>query len=278
MIASATLFDLLGSKVLASLQFTKTEITEEFLQTAISEYYSLIEENTAQEFITTKIGNTAVSILKVGDVTVLVVIGASDSFSEDEIATIKKLDWHVTDEIEQSSVREFKDSFVELAEQHLRIPLNVCLITVEEPPPEDTTASAIELMIRNKGASRTVLSKPIRIGPYNVCVSHFFYDEIINRKWVDDWSSYHVFAVVVSGVLSEANRVEDVVQKIRSHGDEKIIVIPGSDEELEHARDIETNLGIELCDSVSPRPTHLLLSIMAYGGFIDIHPELARQK
>jgi len=87
-----------------------------------------------------------------------------------------------------------------------------------------------------------------------------------------------VFAIIVSGVLSEADRVEEAVQKIRSQCDAKIIVVPGSDEELEHARDIETNLGIDLCDSVSPRPTHLLLSIMAYGGFSDLHPELARQK
>lgn len=278
LIASATLFDLLGSKILASLQFTQTKITEEFLQTAIMEYYSLIEENSAQKFITTKIEDTAVSILKVGDVTVLVVVSDSDKFSENEITTIKKLDWHVTDEIEQSSVREFKDDFIELAGKHLRIPLNICLITVEEPPPEDVTATAVELLIKNKGASRMVLSEPTYIGPYNIRVSHFFYDDVISEKWVDDWNSYHVFAIVVSGVLSEADRVDEAVQKIRSQCDAKIIVIPGSDEELENARDIETNLGVDLCDSVSPRPTHLLLSIMAYGGFSDLHPELARQK
>ena len=278
LIASATLFDILGSKTLATLQFSQTDITEEFLQTAISEYYSLIEENSAQEFITTKIEDTAVSVLKVGDVTVLVVVSDSDSFSEDEITTIKKLDWHVTDEIEQASVREFKDNFVELAGKHLRIPLNVCLVTVEEPPPEDMTATAVELMIKNKGANRNVLSRPIHIGPYNLRASHFFYDEVINEKWIEDWNQFSVFAIVVSGVLSEVDRVEEVVQKIHSRGDAKILVVPGSDEELEHTRDIETNLGIDLCDSVSTRPTHLLLSIMAYGGYSDIQPELARKR
>jgi len=277
LIASATLFDLLGSKILASLQFTQRDITEEFLQTAILEYYSLIEENASQEFIITKIDSTAVSILKVGDVTVLVVVSDSDNFSEDEITTIKKLDWHVTDEIEQTSVREFKDNFVELADNHLRIPLNVCIVTVEEAPPEDMTSTAVELIIKNKSSSRKTLSRPIQIGPYNVHVSHFFYDEVINEKGFDDWNSFHIFAIVISGVQSEVDRVEQAVQKIHSHCDAKIIVIPGSDDELENARDIETNLGIDLCDSVSPRPTHLLLSIMAYGGFSDLHPELARQ-
>jgi len=278
LIASATLYDLLGSKVLASMQFTKTEIADDFLQTAVFEYYALIEENAAQKFITTKIGDYAVSILKVGEVTVLIVVGETDTFSEAEITNIKKLDWNITDEIEQSSVREFKDSFVKLADTHLRIPVNICIVTVEEPPPEDMTASAVELMIKNKGGDRKSLSQPIHIGPYVIKVCQYYYDEIVNEEWSNSFPSVNVFAVVVSGVLSEGDRVEEAANKIRSQRDANIIVIPGSDDELERARDIEMNLGLDLCDSVSPRPTHLLLSIMAYGGFSDIHPELAREK
>ncbi|MHA1850566.1 MAG: hypothetical protein ACTSW8_04810 [Candidatus Thorarchaeota archaeon] len=278
LIASATLFDLLGSKVLATMQFTKTEITDDFLQTAVLEYYALIEENTAQKFITTKIGDYAVSVLKVGEVTVLVVVGDSDSFTESEITSIKKLDWHVTDEIEQSSVREFKEDFVKLADTHLRIPVNICIATVEEPPPEAMTATAVELMIKNKGGNRKFLSQPIHIGPYVVRVCQYHYNEIINEEWSDGFSTVNVFALVVSGVLSEGDRVEEAANRIRSQSDVNIIVIPGSDDELERARDIEMNLGIDLCDSVSPRPTYLLLSIMAFGGFGDMHPELAREK
>ena len=278
MIASATLYDLLGSKVLASLQFTQTEITEEFLETAVSEYYALIEENAAQKFITTKIGEHAVSILKVGDVTVLIVVGDSDVFSDGEITNIKKLDWHITDEIEQSSVREFRDQFVKLADDHLRLPVNICVVTVEEPPPDDMTMSAVELMIKNKGEDRKSFSQPIHVGPYSVRVFQYYYDEITNDEWPKEFSSVNVFAIVVSGVLSEGDTVDEAVQKIRSECEANIIVIPGSDNELERARDIEMNLGIDLCDSVSPRPTHLLLSIMAYGGFSDFHPELAREK
>ena len=278
LIASATLFDLLGSKVLASLHFTQSEITDEFLQTAVSEYYSLIEENAAQKFITTKIGELAVSVLKVGDVTVLIVIGDSDVFSEKEITSIKKLDWHITDEIERASVREFKEDFEKVAETHLRIPLNIGIITVTEPLPEDMTASAVKLMIKNKGADRKSLSQPIRIGYYSVRATQYHYDEFVDDEWVKELSSIDVFVVVVSGILSEADRVEEAVQQIRSNSEAPIVVVPGSDDELERARDIEANFGIELCDSVSPRPTHLLLSIMAYGGFSDMHPELAREK
>ncbi|MCK5390605.1 MAG: hypothetical protein KAJ36_08945, partial [Candidatus Thorarchaeota archaeon] len=148
LIASATLYDLLGAKVLASLHFTQSEIADEFLQNAVSEYYSLIEEDATQKYVTTKIGERAVSILKVGDVTVLIIIGDSDVFSENEIINIKKLDWHVSDEIERTSVRDFKDSFQKIADLHLRIPVNICLVTVVEPPPEDMTASAVELMVK----------------------------------------------------------------------------------------------------------------------------------
>ncbi|TFH04186.1 MAG: hypothetical protein E4H14_15280, partial [Candidatus Thorarchaeota archaeon] len=178
MIASATLYDLLGSKILASLHFTTSEIKEEFLQTAVLEYYNLIEENSAQKFITTKIGNRAISVLKVGDVTVLIIISDSDTFTEEEITNIKKLDWHVTDEIERTSVRDFKDDFQKLANTYLRVPVNICLITVVEPPPEDMTTSAVELMIKNKGANRNVLSQPIYIGPNSIRVTQYHYHEI----------------------------------------------------------------------------------------------------
>jgi len=278
LIASATLFDLLGSKVLASLHFTTSEITDEFLQSAVLEYYNLIEENAAQKFITTKIGDRAISVLKVGEVTVLIVIGDSDAFTEAEITNIKKLDWHVTDEIESTSVRDFKDGFQKIADMHLRTPVNVCLVTVVEPPPEDMTASAVELMVKNKGAERNVLSQPIYIGPNSIRVTQYHYHEIIDNEWPVELSSIDVFAVVVSGILSEGDQVEEAVEKIRSNSTASIVVVPGSDDELERARDIEMKLGIDLCDSVSPKPTHLLLSIMAYGGLSDLHPELAREK
>ena len=278
MIASATLFDLLGSKVLAALHFTQSEITDEFLQTAVLEYYNLIEENSAQKFITTKIGDRAISILKVGEVTVLIVIGDSDTFTEAEITSIKKLDWHITDEIENTSVREFKDDFEKVADTHLRNSVNICLITVTEPLPEDMTASAVELMIKNKGADRKVLSQPICIGPNLIRVTQFHYHEIISDEWPKEFSSIDVFALVVSGILSEGDQVEETVQKIRANSKATIVVVPGSDDDLERAREIEMNLGIDLCDSVSPKPTHLLLSIMAYGGLSDLHPELAREK
>jgi len=246
LIASATLFDLLGSKVLASLHFTQSEITDEFLQAAVSEYYSLIEENAAQKFITTKIGELAVSILKVGDVSVLIIVGDSDVFSEKEITNIKKLDWHVTDEIERTSVREFKEDFEEVAETHLRIPLNIGIITVAEPPPEDMTATAVELMIKNKGADRKSLSQPIRLGYYLVRVTQYYYDEIVNDEWVNELSSIDVFVVIVSAILSEGDKVEEAVQRIRSNTEATIVVVPGSDDELERARDIEVNLGLRI--------------------------------
>lgn len=278
LIASATLYDLLGSKVLSSLNFTQSKISDEFLQNAVSEYYLLIEENAAQKYIITKIGERAVSILKVGEVTVLIIIGESDVFSETEITNIKKLDWHVSDEIERNSVRVFKDAFEKVAETHLRIPVNICIITVAKPPPEDMTITAIELMIKNRGADRKSLSQPIHLGPYSIRVIQYHYDEIANDEWLNEFSAVDVFAVVVSGVLSEGDRVKEIVQKVKSNSKANIVVIPGSDEELERARDIEMSLGIDLCDSVSPRPTYLLLSIIAYGGFSDIHPELAREK
>jgi len=211
LIASATLYDLLGAKVLASLHFTQSIIADEFLQNAVSEYYSLIEEDATQKYVTTKIGERAVSVLKVGDVTVLIIIGDSDVFSEKEIINIKKLDWHVSDEIERTSVRDFKEDFEKVAETHLRIPVNICIVTVTEPPPEDVTTSAVELMVQNTGTDRKSLSHSIRLGPYLIRVTQYHYDEITSDVWPKVLSSFDAFAVVVSGLLSEGDRVDQPV-------------------------------------------------------------------
>ena len=53
MIVNAVLFDLLGSKALASISFSKEKVTDEFLQSIVETYYQLMQEDSAREFVTT---------------------------------------------------------------------------------------------------------------------------------------------------------------------------------------------------------------------------------
>jgi hypothetical protein len=88
----------------------------------------------------------------------------------------------------------------------------------------------------------------------------------------------NTFVFVVAPPLPSAHDLGEVIDRIRANSEAAVLVVPGSDEELEFARRLELLLDIDLCDSVSSRPSDLLLSVLAMSGFTDMHPELAREK
>ncbi|TFG30921.1 hypothetical protein EU527_13730 [Candidatus Thorarchaeota archaeon] len=278
MIAGAILYDLLGSKVLASLSFTQTEYTNEFLQAIATEYYVLLEEDAAKNFVSTKISEHAITISRIGDVTLIITISDTDSFTDDEIVRIRKLQWLASEEVDTSSVRNFKEHFVDLVDEHLRIHLSICFVIPRDLPPEDVSGATIEALVRRTGDNRLALSNPVLIGPYSVKSMQVYYDEIIGDRLPDNISHIHIFAMVSSKHQSELNMIEEAVLKIRSLGESLVIVIPSSDNELEYTRNLEYTLRVDLCDSVSPKPSYLLLAVLATSGYSDMHPELAREK
>ena len=278
MISGAILYDLLGSKVLASINFTNTEVSDDFLQSIADEYYELIEEDAAKSFISTLISDHAVTVSRVGEVTLIITLSDSDSFSDREVIRIRKLQWLVSEEVKKSSVRDFKDNFAYIAKENLGVKLNICFVTARDLPHEDISGTAVQSLMKQTGGHRETFGRAVSIGPYSVRSLQLYYDEINDDEIIANISDTNIFALIVSGNLSDGDKVEDVVNRIRSICDCKIIVIPGHDGVLEYARNFEFNLGIELCDSVSPKPTHLLLSVLATTGYSDMHPELAKER
>lgn len=278
MISGAILYDLLGSKVLASINFANTEISDDLLHTIADEYYELIEEDAAKSFVSTMILEHAVTVSRVGEVTLIITLSDSDSFSDREIIRIRKLQWLVSEEVKKSSVRDFKDLFADFAKENLGVELSICFITARNLPPEDVSGTAVRSLVKRTGDDRETFGDAVPIGPYSVRSLQLYYDEINSDEILAKISDTDIFALVVSGTLADGEKVEEVANRIRSICDSKIIVIPGHDGVLEYARDFEFNLGIELCDSVSPRPTNLLLAVLATTGYSDMHPELARER
>lgn len=278
MISGAILYDLLGSKVLATLNFTNDEVTEEFLRAVADEYYVLIEEDTAKSFVSTKILDHAVTISRIGEVTLIITLSDSDNFSDKEIIRIRKLQWVVSEEVKKSSVRDFKDDFVNLVKENLGVDLTICFITEKELPAEDVSISTVESLLRRTGHGSQEFSDPISLGPYSVRSMQLYYAGTTQIENIKHLTNVDIFALVVSRNLSDIEKIEDTVEKIRSISESPIIVVPNHDNALEYARNLESTLGIDLCDSVSPRPSYLLLSILATTGYSDMHPELAREK
>ncbi len=277
MILNAILFDLLGSKALASISFSKEKFEDEFLKHVVEAYYQLMQEDSAREFVTTTIQEHSTCICRVSEVTIIVGVSDDDPIPQEDIERMKRIQEVSRKEIKQSSVRDFKDEFQEVAEELLRERIRICFITGENPSFEDKSGTAVDLIIQTRGRKGRSYSAPLRVGPFGVEIMRLSQDDIVRGKWSEDLSSASLFVLVISPPLPTADKVEQIVMRIREKSSTKLIVVPGSDGQLELAREYEDLYGLELSD-VSSKPTHLLLSSMAIAGFMDMHPELAYQR
>ncbi len=277
MILNAVLFDLLGSKALASISFSKEKFEDEFLQHVVDAYYHLMQEDSAREFVTTKIQGNSTCICRVSEVTIIVGISDADTIPPEDIERMKRIQEVSRKEIKQSSVRDFKDEFSEFAEELLRERIRICFITGENPSYEDKSGTAVDLILQARSRKGRSYSNSLRIGPFGVEVMRVSQEDITRGTWSEDLSSASLFVLVISPPLPTADTVEQIVMRIREESSAKLIVVPGSDSQLELAREYEELYGLELSD-VSSKPTHLLLSSMAIAGFMDMHPELAYQR
>ncbi|MGY5855921.1 MAG: hypothetical protein RTS72_04925 [Candidatus Thorarchaeota archaeon] len=278
MIVNAVLFDLLGSKALASISFSKETVPDEFLQLVVETYYQLMQEDSAREFVTIEIEEKSTCICRVSEVTIIVGIADTVPISESDIERMKRFQEASSKKIQQTSVRDFKEEdFTEIAESLLRERLRVCFITGEDPSYEDKSGTAVDSILKDRGQKDRAYSAPLLIGPYGVEVMRITHDNLVKLDWSEDLSSAALFALVISPPLPTSDRVEQIVLRIREESTSQLIVVPGSDEQLELAREYEDLYGLELSD-VSSQPTHLLLSSMAIAGFIDMHPELVYQR
>ena len=277
MIIDAILIDLLGSKALASISFGTEALSEELLQLIIDTYYRLMQESSAREFVTTEIEEKSTCICKVSDVTIVAGVSDASPLPESDIEQMKHFQEVSIKSIEQSSVRDFKDEFEETAERILRAPIRICFITGSDPSYEDKSGTAVDSIIQGRRRKGSSYSTPINVGPFGVEVMRISYNDIAKSSWTESLDSASLFVLVISPPLPTADRVEHIVMRIREKSTSELVVVPGSDEQLELAREYEELYGLELSD-VSSQPTYLILSSMAIAGFLEMQPELAYQR
>jgi hypothetical protein len=277
MIIDAILIDLLGSKALASISFGNEELSDELLQLIIETYYQLMQESSARDFVTTEIEERSTCICTVSDVTIIAGVSDTSPLPDSDIERMRHLQDVSTKNIEKSSVRDFKDEFEAVAESIIREPIRICFITGSDPSYDDKTGTAVDSIIQNLHQKGRSYSTPISVGPFGVQVMRISYDDIAKSRWTEALDSASLFVLVISPPLPTADRVEHIVMRIRERSTSELVVVPGSDEQLELAREYEELYGLELSD-VSSNPTYLILSSMAIAGFLDMQPELAYQR
>jgi len=277
MIEAAALYDLRGTKVLASISFSKKAPSEEVLQSVIQRFFELVEAETIDKCMQLEVDGWRVCLIQVGKMTLIAGFTSSSEISADDVAAMKELDEAFKMLASETSRRDARKSFNDIVASSLKKRLSICFFSASSPAPEDKSGSAVATLAKRLSDKSSPYTKPVSIGPYNVVTTRHTTAEVPKAKWPDYLKQVNVFVFVVAPPLPSAHDLGEVIDRIRANSEATILVVPGSDEELEFARRLELLLDIDLCDSVSSGPMDLLLSVLAMSGFMDMHPELARE-
>ncbi len=277
MIEAAALYDLRGTKALASISFSKKAPSEEILQSVIQKFFELAKVETIDKCILFEVDAWNVCLVQVDKVTLIAGFASSSEISTDDVTAMQKLDEAFKMLASETSRRAARQSFNDIVASSLKKRLSICFFSASSPTPEDKSGSAVVMLVNRLSDKSSPYSKPVSIGPYDVAAMQHTTAEVPKVKWPDYLKQVNIFVFVIARPLPSARDLGTVIERIKANSEATILVVPGSDEELEFARRLELLLDIDLCDSVSSSPTDLLLSVLAMAGFTDMHPELARE-
>ncbi len=278
MILSSVLYDLHGPKVLATSSFLRREPEEDFISRMSEKLLAIVEANekeTAQKF---DLDDIQVFVHRVGDATFLLVLCDEDEVKVTEETGIDALAKEIAGLITDESLREARLNFVEISRKHLAAKVRICFFSDATPSRLDNSGNAVAKLLEARLDEVSVFTKPMLLGPFEVYATRADFRDIPESEWPDPLRAIDSFVLVASKSLEDRAALGVALRRIRANSSSEILVVPGSDNELEMARDLENSFFITLCDSVSSDPVDLLLSVLAISGFTFTHPELAKEK
>lgn len=277
MIAKVLLFDLLGPKVLAERSFVKAQIPHDFLLSIVDKYSEVMSELEGKPLAAT-IDEILVYLSRVNESTLIVATTDSLEPDEEELQVVESIGIEMRGVASLMPVRDAKHMFEPLVDEKLRGKIHVCFICASNPTKQNLSGTAAMRIANRLNGGESAFSKPAKIGPFDVLVSQTTIDRFAGSEWDKQMAAVDVFVYILFPPLADKEVIGQMTQKIRANSSAKLLVVPGSDNELEGARDLESSYFMELCDSVSPTPSDLILSVLATSGYVDMHPELARKK
>ena len=270
MISHAALVDLQGPKVLAQYAFVTSNLDRERMDAALEIFYDSLISEEKRELVLVGAEPPTECVLRLNETSVLVVIADQEGLDPRDLNGIralgKAIEWLAGGE----TIRAVKDDFPDLVRRHLMRRVTFVVVTSDTITGQNLPGRAVLKMVGDIGG-RT--EEPYEVGPYLVSIVHQTYSCLGLFLDVEDLSG----CAFVTAPDVEFSEYDAVVTNARRRGNVTVMVIPGSDDQLEHARELEEMLGVVLCDSVSDSPTELVLSLLCTATLADMHPELARR-
>ncbi|MHA1907366.1 MAG: hypothetical protein ACW98Y_08735 [Candidatus Thorarchaeota archaeon] len=272
----AILYDLVGAKIWSSASFIREPIDDDYIQQAVEFYFSEVQNGTFTDGMSTEIEGQGICIHKMTDNNLLLGISHSPNIHPEDEERINKLCIAFSTVVENEGPRVASKSFETFAGRMLREDVILYFIADDSPAEENKTGTAIDRLLGYTATQGISLSMPVEIGSYNVRIARISLDKAMNNE-LGNVQEADAAILVVDAKGTNKNQVQTIIDNLRNKSAQKILIAPGSDEELETARGIEIEFDIDLCDSVSLKPSYLLLSVLAMIGRIDVHPELAAE-
>jgi hypothetical protein len=227
--------------------------------------------------VAASIDDTLVYISRVNESTLVVAITDSQESNAEELGAVDSIGLEMRNIVARMVVRDAKNMFVPLVDSKLRQKVHICFVSDSNPKPHNHSGSAASRMTMILNGGGASFSKATKVGPFDVYALQVTIDQIAEKDWTDNLAEADIFAYIMFPPFPDDKTIGLMTQKIRANSSAKLLVVPGSDTELEGARDLESSYFMELCDSVSSTPSDLVLSVLAVSGYADMHPELSRE-
>ncbi len=249
--------------------------TESFpIQPIIESYFGLLQELAFENGHVFELEDgRGVCLHLVAGKALLVVVSSTSLFSEEEKRQVAELASRLTHLAKEHGMREIRKTFSSTAGDLLRRGLYLVFISDKEPSFENITGGALSNIEKHMK-----VHGHIAIGPYNIRAAKYTFSAVVSDPDIAVEDNPAGVILVLGRPLPDRSVIEGIVEGIRSKISVPILIAPGSDDELEHARRYETDLQIELCDSVSKDASYLLVSVLAIMGLTDMHPDLALER
>ncbi|MFW9908500.1 MAG: hypothetical protein ACFFEF_07985 [Candidatus Thorarchaeota archaeon] len=277
MIVKSILYDLVGAKVWSSTSFINMQISNMVIQQVVEKYFTALQDGSFKDGMTILLESFRVCVYQVTDGVLFIGVYHASEISSKERQAIQSLIERLNPIIKEEGPREASKSFPEIAASILPPSVKICFISPAQPSIENASARAVAKLLAYTKTDDRVFSSPVRLGPFNVRVSRIPLDEAVKGNLKAPLSDTDAVVVIIGRPLHEKENISKIIGLIQAQTDAHLLLAPGSDDELELVRIYEAETKGDLCDSVTPNPSYLLLSVLAMIGMSDVHPELASE-
>jgi hypothetical protein len=262
---------------LAEQRYVTAEPDEQILRKLTERYFSQIESGKTVKCMFESLDDTTAGICRINELTLLICLGKKWELTDKDKKDVEVLREIVVKHLDKLGLYELKTSFPSIVDSHLTREVTLCCIASPSISDADVSESAMRQFVTSHQEDGGSTTRPVAIGPYQLKARQIELDDF--RK-MDSKELTTFDGLVFFASRAGYSQVEliDALELAKSTPKVSVLIVPSSDQELEFARAIENEHNVILCDSVSPKPSDLLLTAMAMCGFTDMYPELTRKR